>query len=142
MLKWKIIALGGILFGLVGAGWAIAEQQRTASQVFELRVYKTMPGKRETLANRFRDHTSAMFERAGMKNIGYFNAITGDDTDDTFVYLLAYPSREARDDMWRELGTYEDFQELIIQVERDDNRKLVDTIDARLLVPTSYSELK
>tara|TARA_B100001167_G_scaffold190139_2_gene156231 strand:+ start:276 stop:704 length:429 start_codon:yes stop_codon:yes gene_type:complete len=142
MLKWKIIALGGILFGLVGAGWAIAEQQRTASQVFELRVYKTMPGKRETLANRFRDHTSAMFERAGMKNIGYFNAITGDDTDDTFVYLLAYPSREARDDMWRELGTYEDFQELIVQVERDDNRKLVDTIDARLLVPTSYSELK
>ena len=142
MLKWKIIALVGILFGLVGAGWAIAEQQRTASQVFELRVYKTMPGKRETLANRFRDHTSAMFERAGMKNIGYFNAITGDDTDDTFVYLLAYPSREARDDMWRELGTYEDFQELIVQVERDDNRKLVDTIDARLLVPTSYSELK
>ncbi len=142
MLKWKIIALVGILFGLVGTGWAIAEQQRTASQVFELRVYKTMPGKRETLANRFRDHTSAMFERAGMKNVGYFNAITGDDTDDTFVYLLAYPSREARDDMWRELGTYEDFQELIVQVERDDNRKLVDTIDARLLVPTSYSELK
>tara|TARA_B100001013_G_scaffold178762_1_gene107487 strand:+ start:1354 stop:1782 length:429 start_codon:yes stop_codon:yes gene_type:complete len=142
MLKWKIIALVGILFGLVSTGWAIAEQQRTASQVFELRVYKTMPGKRETLANRFRDHTSAMFERAGMKNVGYFNAITGDDTDDTFVYLLAYPSREARDDMWRELGTYEDFQELIVQVERDDNRKLVDTIDARLLVPTSYSELK
>ncbi len=142
MLKWKIIALVGILFGLVSTGWAIAEQQRTASHVFELRVYKTMPGKRETLANRFRDHTSAMFERAGMKNVGYFNAITGDDTDDTFVYLLAYPSREARDDMWRELGTYEDFQELIVQVERDDNRKLVDTIDARLLVPTSYSELK
>ena len=142
MLKWKIIALVGILFGLVSTGWAIAEQQRTASQVFELRVYKTMPGKRETLANRFRDHTSAMFERAGMKNVGYFNAITGDDTDDTFVYLLAYPSREARDDMWRELGTYEDFQDLIVQVERDDNRKLVDTIDARLLVPTSYSELK
>lgn len=142
MLKWKIIALVGILFGLVGTGWAIAEQQRTASQVFELRVYKTMPGKRDTLANRFRDHTSAMFERAGMKNVGYFNAITGDDTDDTFVYLLAYPSREARDEMWRELGTYEDFQELIVQVERDDNRKLVDTIDARLLVPTSYSELK
>ena len=142
MLKWKIIALVGVLFGLVGTSWAIAEQQRTASHVFELRVYKTMPDKREVLANRFRDHTSAMFERAGMKNVGYFNAITGDDTDDTFIYMLAYPSREARDDMWRELGTYEDFQELIVQVERDDNRKLVDTIDARLLVPTSYSELK
>ena len=83
-----------------------------------------------------------MFERAGMKNVGYFNAINGDDADDTFVYILAHPSREARNEMWRELGTYEDFRELIVAVERDDDRKLVDTIDMRLLVPTSYSDLK
>ena len=44
--------------------------------------------------------------------------------------------------MWRELGTYEDFQELIVAVERDENRKLVDTIDMRLLEPTSYSAMK
>ena len=101
-----------------------------------------MPGKRDELANRFRDHTAAMFERAGMKNIGYFNAINGDAVDDTFVYILAHPSRQARDEMWRELGTYEDFQELIVAVERDENRKLVDTIDMRLLEPTSYSDMK
>ena len=142
MLKWKIFALIGFTVGLLSSSWALAEQQRSSSQVFELRTYKTIPGKRETLANRFRDHTAAMFERAGMKNIGYFNAITGDDTDDTFIYMLAYPSREARDEMWQELGTYEDFQEIIVQVERDDSRKLVSTIDARLLLPTSYSDLK
>ena len=101
-----------------------------------------MPGKRDELANRFRDHTAAMFERAGMKNVGYFNAINGDDVDDTFIYILAHPSRQARDEMWRELGTYEDFQELIVAVERDENRKLVDTIDMRLLEPTSYSDMK
>ena len=44
--------------------------------------------------------------------------------------------------MWRELGAYEDFRELIIAVERDENRKLVDTIDARILEPTSYSALE
>ena len=142
MLKWKILALVGFAFGVLGSGWALAEQQRSTSQVFELRMYKTMPGKRQALADRFRDHTAAMFERAGMKNVGYFNAINGDDADDTFVYILAHPSREARDEMWRELGTYEDFRELIVAVERDDDRKLVDTIDMRLLVPTSYSDLK
>ena len=68
--------------------------------------------------------------------------MTGDDTDDTFVYMLAYPSQQAREDMWRELGTYDDFRELIVAVERDENRKLVDTIDARLIAPTSYSALK
>ena len=142
MLKWKVLALVGFTFGILGTGWAIAEQQRNSSQVFELRVYKTMPGKRDELANRFREHTAGMFERAGMKNIGYFNAINGNDVDDTFVYILAHPSRQARDEMWRELGTYEDFQELIVAVERDENRKLVDTIDMRLLEPTSYSDMK
>ena len=142
MLKWQVLAIVGFAFGIVSSGWALAERQRPAPRVYELRVYKTMPGKREALANRFRDHTAAMFERAGMTNVGYWNAVTGDDTPDTFVYLLAYPSREARDEMWRELGAYEDFRELIIAVERDENRKLVDTIDARILEPTSYSGLR
>ena len=141
-MLWKVLALVGFAFGIAGSAWAVAERQRAASRVYELRVYKTMPGKREALANRFRDHTAAMFERAGMTNVGYWNAASGDDADDTFVYLLAYPSREARDETWRELGTFEDFQEIIVAVERDADRKLVDNIDARILEPTSYSALR
>jgi hypothetical protein len=141
MLKWRILAIVGFAFGIVGSGWALAEQQRAASQVYELRVYTTLPGKRPALADRFRDHTSKMFERAGMTNVGYWNAATGDHAEETFVYLLAYPSREARDEMWQELGTYEDFQEVIIAVERDDERKLIENIEARILEPTSYSGL-
>ena len=142
MRKWQILAIVGFTFGIIGSGWALAEQQRATSQVYELRIYKTTPGNREALANRFRDHTAAMFERAGMTNVGYWNAVTGDDVEDTFIYMLAYPSREARDEMWRELATFEDFQEIIIAVERDEDRKLVDSIDARILEPTSYSALK
>lgn len=142
MRKWQILAIVGFTFGIIGSGWALAEQQRAASQVYELRIYNTTPGNREALANRFRDHTAAMFERAGMTNVGYWNAVTGDDVEDTFIYMLAYPSREARDEMWQELGTFEDFQEIIIAVERDENRALVDSIDARILEPTSYSALK
>lgn len=142
MLKWRILAIVGFTFGILGGGWAIAEQQRAAAQVYELRIYRTTPGNREALANRFRDHTAAMFERAGMTNVGYWNAVTGDDVEDTFIYMLAYPSREARDEMWRELGTFEDFQEIIIAVEQDEDRRLVDNIDARILEPTSYSALQ
>ena len=141
MLKWRILAIVGFAFGIVGSGWALAEQQRAASQVYELRVYTTLPGKRPALADRFRDHTSKMFERAGMTNVGYWNAATGDNAEETFIYLLAYPSREARDEMWQELGTYEDFQEIIIAVERDDERRLIENIEARILEPTSYSGL-
>ena len=141
MLKWKILAVVGVMVGMLGTGWGLAAQ-RADSRVFELRMYKAMPGKRDLLSVRFRDHTAAMFEQAGITNVGYWTAATGDDIDDTFIYMLAYPSREARDEMWSVLGENPEFQRLIVAAERSPERKLVDTIDARLLVPTEYSALR
>ena len=83
-----------------------------------------------------------MFEQAGMENVGYWNAATGEDTEDTFIYMLGYPSLEARDEMWATLGENPDFQRIIVAAERSDDRKLVNTIDARMLVPTGYSALR
>jgi hypothetical protein len=141
MMKWKILALVGFTFGVLGTGWGVSAQ-RADSRVFELRMYKTVAGKRDELSARFRDHTAAMFEQAGMENVGYFTAATGDDIDDTFIYILGYPSLEARNDMWRTLGENEEFQRLIVAAENSDDRKLVDTIDARMIVPTAYSALR
>ena len=141
MLKWKILATVGLTFGVLGTGWGLSAQQDD-SRVFELRIYKTVEGKRTELADRFRDHTAAMFEQAGMENVGYWNAATGEDTEDTFIYMLGYPSLEARDEMWATLGENPDFQRIIVAAERSDDRKLVNTIDARMLVPTGYSALR
>ena len=141
MMKWKLLAAAGFTCGVLGVGWGISAQQ-PESRAFELRMYKTVAGKRAELSDRFRDHTAAMFEQAGMENIGYWNAVTGDDTDNTFIYMLGYPSLEARDQMWRTLGENPEFQRLIVAAERSDDRKLVDTIDARMLVPTEFSALK
>lgn len=140
-MKWKLLAIVGCAFGMLGAGWGLSAQQ-AESRVFELRVYKTVAGKRAELAARFRDHTAAMFEQAGMENVGYWTAATGDDTDDTFVYMLGYPSLEARDEMWGTLGENPDFQRIIVAAERSDDQKLVDAIDARMLVPTEFSALR
>ncbi len=141
MLKWKMLAVAGVTSGLLGTGWGVSAQ-RSDSRVFELRMYKTVAGKRTELSDRFRDHTAAMFEQAGMENIGYFNAATGPDIDDTFIYILGYPSLEARNEMWRTLGQNEEFQRLIVAAENSDDRKLVDTIDARMIVPTEFSDLR
>ena len=72
----------------------------------------------------------------------YWTAATGDDTDDTFIYMLGYPSLAARDQMWQVLGENPEFQRLIVAAERSEDRKLVDTIDARMIVPTEYSALR
>ena len=141
MRIWKTLAAAGFAFGVFGMTWGLSARQ-PESRVFELRVYKAVDGKRGELSDRFRDHTAAMFEQAGMENVGYWNAVTGDDVDDTFVYLLGYPTLEARDEMWSRLGENPDFQRIIIAAERSDDRKLVDTIDARMLVPTEFSAIR
>ena len=71
MLKWKIAALVGILFGVAGVGWGYA-QQRQAPGFYELRIYKTLPGKRDALAARFASRTAAIYARHGITNVGYW----------------------------------------------------------------------
>lgn len=141
MRIWKTLAAAGFAFGVFGMTWGLSARQ-PESRVFELRVYKTVEGKRGELSDRFRDHTAAMFEQAGMENVGYWNAATGDDVDDTFIYMLGYPTLEARDEMWSRLGENSDFQSIIIAAERSEDRKLVDTIEARMLVPTEFSAIR
>lgn len=141
MMKWKVVASLGVAFGLAGIGWGVSAQP-AADQVFELRIYEAMPGKRDALSDRFHEHTMGMFAKAGMTNVGYWTASPGDASEDLFVYMLSYPSRAARDDMWRRLGENPDFQREVISEEQSEELKLVETIDARLLVPTEYSPLR
>jgi len=140
-MKWKILAIVGFTFGVLGTGWGLSANA-AESKVFELRIYKATEGKRTQLSDRFRDHTAAMFEQAGMENVGYWTAATGSDVDDTFVYMLGYPSLEARDEMWKTLGENPDFQSIIIAAESSPDTKLAGEINARMLVPTSYSALQ
>jgi len=100
MLKWKIAAIIGVAFGLAGTTWGVA-QQRQSPRVFELRTYTASPERMDKLLARFRNHTTRLFERHGMTNVGYWTAITGDNADRTLVYILAYPSKEAGEASWK-----------------------------------------
>ena len=43
-----------------------------ANRTFELRIYHAAPGKLEDLLARFRNHTTKLFEKHGMTNVGYW----------------------------------------------------------------------
>ena len=49
--------------------------------IYEYRVYETVPGKLPDLHKRFRDHTTKIFERHGIKNIAYWTSEVGDYSD-------------------------------------------------------------
>jgi hypothetical protein len=44
-------------------------------RLFEIRTYTTEPGKLDALNSRFREHTTKLFEKHGMTNIGYWTPV-------------------------------------------------------------------
>jgi hypothetical protein len=105
------------------------------ARFFEMRIYYAAPGKLEDLLARFRNHTTALFEKHGMANVGYWLPLT--NTENKLVYLLAYPSREARDKSWKEFGADPEWQRVAKKSEK--NGRLVAKADSIFLQPTDFS---
>jgi len=105
--------------------------------VYELRTYTTNPGKLADLHARFRDHTMRLFEKHGMKNVGYWVPM---DKPDTLVYLVAHKSREAAAQSWKAFIADPEWQ-TVYKASRK-NGALVKHVDRQFLTPTDYSPMK
>jgi hypothetical protein len=129
MLKWKVLTVLGVAFGMVGMSWGYA-QQSTFPGFYELRIYKAQPGKRDTLAARFASRTAAIYARHGITNVGYFipqqsDPELGIDAADTFIYVRGYPSRDERDRRLKAAQSDPEFREVVIAQERDSTARLI-----------------
>jgi len=74
---------------------------RTATTVYELRVYHAPPGKLGELLARFREHTLKLFEKHGMKSVAYWTPVDEPEKSNTLIYILQHPSREAAAANWK-----------------------------------------
>jgi len=106
-----------------------------AVRVFEMRVYFAAPGKLDDLNARFRNHTLALFEKHGMENIGYWVPI--DNKENKLVYILAYPSREARETSWKAFTSDPEWKKTA--KESEANGKLVNKVDSTFMKAADYS---
>ena len=127
----KSIACLAVLAAACLSGLAAEKESR----FFELRTYYAAPGKLDALQARFRNHTLKIFEKHGMENIGYWLPLT--NTENKLVYLLAYPSREAREKSWKEFSADPVWQEVAKATEKDG--RLVSKADSLFLAATDFS---
>jgi len=124
-------------FALVAALTAFTAGSAAAADTrcYEMRIYYAAPGKLDALNSRFRDHTCKLFENHGMVNVGYWLPTT--NTENKLVYLLAYPSRDAREKSWKEFMADPDWQTAAKESEKDG--KLVLKADSVFLSATDFS---
>ncbi len=108
---------------------------KTDTRCFEMRVYYAAPGKLDDLNARFRNHTVKLFEKHGMENIGYW--VPAENAENKLVYVLAFPSRAARDASFKAFGADPEWKEVAKKTEA--NGKLVTKVQSYFMDATDYS---
>jgi len=109
-------------------------------RVFELRTYRTLPGRLPALQARFRDHTTKLFEKHGMTNIGYWTPQDAPASENTLIYILAHASREAAKTSWDAFRNDSEWQQ--VQKASEADGKIVDKVEFVFMDATDYSPLK
>ena len=109
----------------------------SATTVYELRIYHAYEGKLDDLLRRFREHTTKLFEKHGIKNVAYWTPTDDPLKGKTLVYILAHPSREAATANWKAFQNDPEWQS--VRDKSEANGKLVEKIDSTFLVMTDFS---
>jgi hypothetical protein len=60
--------------------------------------------------------------------------------ENTLVYLLAFPSHEARDKAWKEFSADPEWQ--TAKADSEKNGKLVEKVESSYMTATDYSPMK
>jgi hypothetical protein len=111
------------------------------SRCFEIRTYTAAPGKLEELHARFRNHTMKLFKKHGMEVVGFWGPTDKEKgSENTLVYVLAFPSREARDKAFRAFGADPEWQKA--RAESEKNGRLAEKVESVILMATDYSPIK
>ncbi|WP_207801837.1 NIPSNAP family protein [Phenylobacterium hankyongense] len=126
-----------LLAGLALAGASTLSRAQTLSTdgIYELRTYHVAPGKLDALNARFRDHTLKLFAKHHMQSVAYWNQ--EDTANGQVVYILAFPSRAARDAAWDAFRADPEWQAVAKASEADG--KLVEKVDSVFMRMTDYS---
>lgn len=98
--------------------------QETDNRYFELRIYYAHPGRLDALLERFQNHTTKLFEKHGMENIGYWVPVVNDQN--TLYYILAYPNKEARDKSWAAFSADPEWKE--VAAKSEESGKIVKSV--------------
>ena len=107
--------------------------------IYEYRVYEAMPGRLPDLEARFRNHTVKLFEKHGIKNIGYWKSSVGGYSD-RLIYIVAFENVETRERAWADFRSDPEWQKVV--AESEARGPIVARSTNTLLTPTDYSPLQ
>lgn len=107
--------------------------------IYEIRIYTCMPGKLAALNKRFETATLKLWEQHGIRPVGFWTTLVGENAND-LTYLLAWESMAERERKWN--GFISDPNWLKARSESEREGPLVARMQNQFLAPTAYSAMK
>jgi len=140
--------MAGIAAAIFLAGFSLGSVLQPASvlhaqagkHVYELRTYTAPEGKLGELNARFRNHTIRIFNNHGMKSVLYMTPQDAPDSQNTLIYVLEHPSREAAKKAWADFQADPEWKK--VSEESQVNGRIVSKVVSVFADPTDYSPLK
>jgi hypothetical protein len=133
----KLTVMAALLFSGIAIGRA---SQPASTTVYEMRTYTATEGNFEALNARFRNHTLKLFEKHGMKNVGYWTPMEGPTAGTTLIYILEHASRDAARASWAAFSKDPDWQKA--RAASEVNGRIIAKLESVFLTATDYSPIK
>jgi len=135
-----LTAIAFVAVGLVLGRFTASTHAQSAGKVFELRTYTAPEGKLPNLQARFRDHTIRIFNKHGMKSVGYWVPQDGAEHTNTLVYIISHDSREQAKKNWAEFQADPEWKK--VSAESQVDGPIVSKVVSVFMDATDYSPIK
>lgn len=109
------------------------------SKIYEMRVYRCVPGRLPNLLKRFETITLEIWKKHGIKQAGFFTTAVGESNQE-LTYLLEWDSMADRDTKWTAFQA--DPNWIAARAETEKDGQIVGNIASQFLTPTAFSSVK
>ena len=106
--------------------------------LYELRIYDVVPGKMAELNARLANFTTKLFEKHGIRAVGFWENVIG--TSNQLIYVLAWQSLAEREQKWSEF--LEDPEWIAARAATETTGPIVSRVVNTILKPTAYSPMQ
>jgi hypothetical protein len=107
--------------------------------IYELRIYRTLPGRMPALLRRFESATLALFDKHGIRQAGFWTTLIGESHNDLH-YLLAWDSMGEREERWNAFAT--DPEWIAARNASEADGPIIANISSQFLQPTAFSAVR
>lgn len=107
--------------------------------IYELRIYRAVPGKLPALIARFQNHTVRIWEKHGIRQAGFWTTLVGDSMQD-LTYMLAWDNMGEREKRWS--AFLADPEWIAVAADSEQDGQILADVRNSLLAPTTFSAVR